>query len=47
MVWEWLTGAVIVAIVYVLVKPGSQAGAAITDIEEALAKVIQKATGNS
>jgi hypothetical protein len=45
MVWEWLTGAVIVAIVYVLVKPGSSAGTAIANIEAALAAVIQKASG--
>jgi len=43
--WEWITGAVIVGIVYLLCKPGSSAGVAIANIEAALAQIIRKATG--
>lgn len=45
MAWDWITGAVIVAIVYLLCKPGSTAGIAIANIEAALAQVIKKASG--
>jgi hypothetical protein len=45
MVWDWITGAVIVGIVYLLCKPGSSAGVAIANIETALAQVIKKSTG--
>jgi hypothetical protein len=47
MVWEWMAGAAIVGIVYMLCKPGSSAGTAIANIEAALASVIAKASGNT
>lgn len=47
MIWEWMTGAVIVAIVFSLVRPGSAATTAITNIENSLAAILGKATGYS
>jgi hypothetical protein len=43
--WDVLTGIVIVAIIYSLVRPGSAAGTAVADISAALIAVVGAATG--
>jgi hypothetical protein len=43
--WQVATGAVIIAIVYMLVRPGSPGAKAVADISGALASMIKTATG--
>jgi hypothetical protein len=43
--WELVTGVIIIAIIFMLVRPGSPAGTAVTDLSEALAALVGTATG--
>lgn len=43
--WDFLTGIIIVAIVYSLVRPGSNGGQAVKDISTALIAIVGTATG--
>lgn len=43
-VWDFVVGVVIIAIVFTLVRPGSPAGQAITDVTNAVAGMIGTAT---
>lgn len=43
-IWETITGAIIVAIVYVLVRPGSPAATAVTQVSDALQALVKTAT---
>lgn len=45
-IWQLLTGAVVIAIIYVLVRPSSNAGQAVQDIGNALAALIKTAAGS-
>jgi hypothetical protein len=40
LIWQGIAGALIIAIIVVLVAPGSTAGTALTDISGALQKVV-------
>lgn len=42
--WEWLVGIFIVAVVYMLVRPGSPAAQAVADVSNALAAMVTTAT---
>lgn len=42
--WTLLTGVVIVAILFVLVRPGSTAAQAVTDVGSAMASLLMTAT---
>ena len=42
--WQLITGAIIVAVVYMLVRPGSPASTAIEQVSSALAATIATAT---
>lgn len=44
-VWEIITGTVIVAIIFMLVRPGSPAASAIKQISDALQSLVTTATG--
>jgi hypothetical protein len=43
-VWQFIIGAIIVAIIYMLVRPGAPAAAAVQDVSTALAGLIKTAT---
>jgi hypothetical protein len=43
--WDYLTGVILVAIIYSLVRPGSQASAAVGDVSTALIALVGAATG--
>lgn len=43
--WDALTGIIIVAIIYSLVRPGSQAATAVADVSTALVAIVGAATG--
>lgn len=43
-IWEVLVGVFIVAVVYMLVRPGSPAAKAVADVSNALAAMISTAT---
>lgn len=43
-VWEYLTGVAVLAIVYMLVRPGSPAAQAVKDISDALQTLIRTST---
>lgn len=42
-----VTGVIIVAIIFLLVRPGSPAGSAVKDVSAALASLVKTATGYS
>ena len=44
-IWRLITGALIVAIIYMMVRPGSKAATAVTDVGDALGKLVTAATG--
>lgn len=44
-VMTFVTGAIIVAIVFLLVRPGSPAGTAVKDVSSALAGLVKTTTG--
>lgn len=46
-VWEVLTGVIIVAIMFVLVRPGSNAATTIKVTTDALAQMIQTVVGTA
>jgi len=46
-VWQVLTGVVIIAIMFILVRPGSNAGQAITDTTGAVAALIRTTVGSA
>lgn len=43
-IWEFIVGVMILAIVFMLVRPGAPAAAAIQDISKALAGLVKTAT---
>jgi hypothetical protein len=45
-IWTVLIGVVILAVIFMLARPGSPAGKAITDVTGALAAMISVATQN-
>jgi hypothetical protein len=44
-VWELITGAVIVAVIFMLVRPGSPAAAAVIVMSDGLSALVTTATG--
>jgi hypothetical protein len=44
-IWRLITGALVVAIIYMIVRPGSKAATAVTDISGALRKLVTAAAG--
>jgi hypothetical protein len=44
-IWQTITGAVIVAIVFMVVRPGAPAAAAITQVSDALQALVTTSTG--
>ena len=46
-VWELITGVIIVAIIYVLARPGSPAAGAIASVSNALSGLVSTATNQS
>jgi hypothetical protein len=44
-IWRLITGALIVAIIYMAVRPGSKAATAVTDVSGAMRKLVTAATG--
>lgn len=44
-VWDLIAGFFLIAIVYMLVRPGSPAAQAVTDVSNVLASLITTATG--
>lgn len=45
-IWMVLTGVVIIAIVYVLVRPSSNAGQVLSTVTDALSNMIKTAAGS-
>lgn len=45
-IFSLITGVIIIAIIFMLVKPGSQAGQAIIDLSGALTALVKTATAN-
>lgn len=43
-IWQFLIGVIIVAIIYMLVRPGAPAAAAVQDVSTALSNLIKTAT---
>ncbi len=43
--WSVITGVIILAIIYMLVRPNSPAATAITQVSDALSALVQTATG--
>jgi hypothetical protein len=44
-IWRIVTGVLILAILYVLVRPGSKAATAVTDIGSAMTHLVTAAVG--
>lgn len=44
-VWKLLTGFVLIAIIFMLVRPQSPASKAVTNVSDALTAMLQAATG--
>lgn len=44
-IWELVAGVFLLAILFMLVRPGSPAGQAVGDVSNALASLISTATG--
>lgn len=44
MIWEFLIGVMMTAIIFMLVRPGAPAAAAIQDVSTALANLVKTAT---
>lgn len=42
--WELVTGAIIVAVIYMLVRPGSPAASAVEQVSAALSALVATAT---
>lgn len=47
LVWQVLTGVVVTAIMFVLVRPGSRAAGAIKDIGDALTAMVETVAGTA
>jgi hypothetical protein len=45
--WEFLTGTLYVAILYVLVRPGSAGAAAVKTLGDGLTVIVKTATGTT
>lgn len=45
-IWQFIVGVMIVAVVFMLVRPGSPAAVAIKDVSTALSGLVQTATGH-
>lgn len=45
-VWQLVIGVMIVAVIFMLVRPGSPASVAIKDVTTALSGLVQTATGH-
>jgi hypothetical protein len=45
-IWQFLVGVMIVAVVFMLARPGSPAAVAIKDVTTALSGLVQTATGH-
>ena len=43
--WDFITGVIILGIIYGLVRPGSKAATAVTDVTTALVALVGAATG--
>jgi hypothetical protein len=46
-IWRLITGVLILAIIFVLVRPGSEAGTAVKDVGGALQKIVTAAVGSN
>lgn len=44
-IWRLVTGVLVLAILFVLVRPGSEAGTAVKDVSAALQKIVTAAVG--
>jgi hypothetical protein len=44
MIWQVIIGALMIAVIYMLVRPGAPTATAVTDISDALSALIKTAT---
>lgn len=44
-IWSVISGVIILGIIYMLVRPGSPAASAVTQVGDALTALVQTATG--
>lgn len=44
-IWEWIAGIILLAVLFMLVRPGAPAAGAIRDVSNTLATLIGTATG--